>query len=155
MHSLGPWYAKSTASIGIDAAIPLAADGPPERAPSILSRRPPWFAKGVLFLVDARDGKVRASHVFGPDGDYEGLARVAGDYWVLRSDGRLARVAPSEGGYAIAETFDLGLPNRDLEGLCFDPTTGWLLVAPKEVLKGEKPKGKRDDPEREKAKVPA
>ncbi len=53
MHSLGPWYAKSTASIGIDAAIPLAAKGPPERAPSILSRRPPWFAKGVLFLVIA------------------------------------------------------------------------------------------------------
>jgi hypothetical protein len=109
--------------------------------------------KGVLFLVDVRDGQVRAAHLFGPDGDYEGLARAGDEFWVLRSDGRLARLAPSDGGYVIAETFDLGLPNRDLEGLCFDPTTGLLLVAPKDVLETEKPKGKRGDAERERAKA--
>src|SRR5690606_23142027 len=91
--------------------------------------------KGIVFLIDVRDGSVRASLPFGPDGDYEGLARVGQDYFVLRSDGLLARVTPRSSGLAIAESFALQTPNHDLEGLCHDAANHVLLLAPKDVVK--------------------
>ena len=91
--------------------------------------------KGIVFLIDVRDGSVRASLPFGPDGDYEGLARVGQDYFVLRSDGLLARVTPRSSGLAIAESFALQTPNHDREGLCHDAANHVLLLAPKDVVK--------------------
>jgi hypothetical protein len=91
--------------------------------------------KGLLFFVDVHDGRLRAARSFGPDGDYEGLARVGGEFFVLRSDGQLARVADRDGALAIVETFEVRTAHHDLEGLCFDPGRGVLLLAPKDVLK--------------------
>lgn len=91
--------------------------------------------KGIVFSIDIRDGKVRAVQPFGPDGDYEGLTRVGDDYWVLRSDGLLCRIASRGPRLEIVETFPLATPNQDLEGLCHDPARGALLVAPKDIVK--------------------
>lgn len=93
--------------------------------------------KGVLFRIDLRDGRLIAAHPFGPDGDYEGLARVGTDYYALRSDGVLARIAPRGSGYHIVETFRVSTDNDDFEGLCHDPERGLLLLAPKDVANAE------------------
>jgi uncharacterized protein YjiK len=106
--------------------------------------------KGVLFYVDVRDGRVRGSLVFGPDGDYEGLARVGSEFFVLRSDGMLARLARTQRGFRIAESFSVATASQDLEGLCHDASRGMLLLAPKDVVKAEPvpDTGKRGDKRR-------
>jgi hypothetical protein len=93
--------------------------------------------RGVLFLVDLRSGGVTQRR-FGPDGDHEGLARVGADFWVLRSDGRLLRLARDGERLAVAAEFTLDVGHRDLEGLGFDPRRGILLVAPKDRPRGAK-----------------
>jgi hypothetical protein len=93
--------------------------------------------KGTLFVIDVRDGQLRGSHRFGPKGDYEGLARASDGYYVLRSDRTLLRLVPRGTSFAIAETIALDIPRHDLEGLCFDPARGILLVAPKDVARPE------------------
>jgi len=104
--------------------------------------------KGVLFFVDVHDGRLREVRPFGPEGDYEGLARVGDDYWVLRSDGWLARLEARGPRLSIAESFELDTPNHDLEGLCHDPARGVLLIAPKDVIATAKKRTKRTKEER-------
>lgn len=89
--------------------------------------------KGVLYLLDARDGRLRAAHPFGPKGDYEGLARIGAVFYVLRSDGMLLRLTARGSGFTIADAIALPTPQRNLEGLCFDPVRNVLLIAPKDV----------------------
>ncbi len=95
--------------------------------------------KGILFLVDTRDGRLLATQTFGPKGDYEGLAKTGDSYWVLRSDGMLLHVRPRASGLGVAEVVDLDTPQRDLEGLCFDPLRNLLLIVPKDVALPEPP----------------
>lgn len=91
--------------------------------------------KGELFLLDPKDGAVRARAVFGPDGDYEGLARQGDAFWVLRSDGRILRVVRSDGGLAIGRVLAVQAPQTEFEGLALDAATGSLIVAPKSIAK--------------------
>jgi uncharacterized protein YjiK len=91
---------------------------------------------------------VRQALPFGPDGDYEGLARVGDDYFVLRSDGLLCRVTSAGQRLRVAETFALAMPNHDLEGLCHDPRRRALLIAPKDVVKPDEKEPKRSKGER-------
>lgn len=87
---------------------------------------------GAIFLVDLRGiSEVRAL-VFGPRGDHEGLARVGDDWWVLRSDGWLARLALRDGQLAVAASQWLPGGHREWEALCHDAQGRRLLVMPKE-----------------------
>src|SRR5262245_58202966 len=47
---------------------------------------------GALFFVDLRGELPLRMAPFAERGDYEGLARVGDDFWVLRSDGFLMRL---------------------------------------------------------------
>ncbi|MEO6593597.1 MAG: hypothetical protein ABIP94_02465 [Planctomycetota bacterium] len=98
---------------------------------------------GALFFVDL-DGQ-RAAHavVFGPPGDYEGLAKVGDDYWVLRSDGVLMHLQWFDGGLLVVGKHRLETPHKDWEGLCYDAARKMLLVLPKD--RGGDTKEDRDE----------
>jgi uncharacterized protein YjiK len=91
--------------------------------------------KGELFWFDLANGTVRERARFGPDGDYEGLALVGADFWVLRSDGRLLQLRRSDGELEIARKVTVEAPQKEFEGLAWDAARGVLVVAPKAVSK--------------------
>ena len=87
---------------------------------------------GALFFVDLLGERPPRVAPFGPAGDYEGLARVGDDYWVLRSDGLLLQVVLRDSAFHIAATHRLMVEHQEFEGLCFDADRGVLLVLPKD-----------------------
>lgn len=109
--------------------------------------------KGTLYSVDVRTGEVTGKRGFGKKGDYEGLARVGADYYALRSDGWLGRIAAGgtepasepDAELDVVEKFELDLPARDLEGLCFDAARQRLLIAPKRLGKADDRDAPDDD----------
>lgn len=91
--------------------------------------------KGTLYTIDVRDGTLRDKRDFGKKGDYEGLAKVGDEYWALRSNGWLGRIALRDGELDVVEKVELQVPGSDLEGLCFDAKHRRLLIAPKLAAK--------------------
>jgi uncharacterized protein YjiK len=83
----------------------------------------------------------------------EGLTRVGGTFYALRSDGLLYHLGGVEEEFAILDTVHLQLANSDIEGLGYDEKQHRILVSPKDVLKGD-PKSRDErllyavDPER-------
>jgi uncharacterized protein YjiK len=69
---------------------------------------------------------------FGGPGDYEAIACDGGRLWVLRSDGKLMRLAEHRSRYRVEAERKLELSGTEFESLCWDPVRGVLLVAPKE-----------------------
>ncbi len=68
---------------------------------------------------------------FGGSGDYEAIACDGDRLWVLRSDGKLMRLAERRSRYRVDAERKLELPGTEFESLCWDPLRGVLLVAPK------------------------
>lgn len=93
---------------------------------------------GAIFLVDLRPGGQVRAMPFAGRGDYEGLARVGDEWWVLRSDGWLARVAPRDGQLTVVASQWLPGGHREWEALCHDPQRQRLLVMPKDGGGGDK-----------------
>lgn len=93
---------------------------------------------GALFFVSLSGGAPPRKVVFGPRGDYEGLARVGAAWWVLRSDGTLLELVADGDRLRIARTVVLPRGYSDWEGLCFDPTAPRLLVMPKDRADGDR-----------------
>lgn len=85
--------------------------------------------RGAVFEVDLASGVVNARR-FGARGDYEGIAKVVGGFWVLRSDGWLLRVTQGPSGLHVARECRLERSFDDWEGLCVLDERR-LLVAPK------------------------
>ncbi|MBK8095908.1 MAG: hypothetical protein IPK26_02300 [Planctomycetes bacterium] len=88
---------------------------------------------GVLFTVDITDGRLRRQQPFGRAGDYEGLCRVGEQWFVLRSDGVLSCLQPDADRLQVAGSWQLPWPHDEWEGLCHDPASRRLLLAPKSV----------------------
>jgi SdiA-regulated protein len=99
---------------------------------------------GALFFVDLLARRPPRLVSFGEPGDYEGLARVGDDFWVLRSDGFLLRLRAREGRLEVASSHRLPTEHQDWEGLCFDAERRALLALPKDRI-GE---GKEERDER-------
>lgn len=93
---------------------------------------------GALFLVDLSGKSPPRVSVFGEPGDYEGLARVGPEYWVLRSDGLLLRLSSRDGRLEVASSHRMPTEHDDWEGLCFDGDRGVLLVLPKDRVGKDK-----------------
>lgn len=87
---------------------------------------------GALFFVDLRGRHPPRREVFGPPGDYEGIAFAGGDYWVLRADGVVLRVGRRDGAFAITGTSHLSADYEEWEGLALDAAGGVLLAMPKD-----------------------
>lgn len=90
----------------------------------------------MLYLVDVSNGHIRERHQFGPPGDMEGLTRVGNDLYALRSDGLVYQLRLKGNHYGIVSSFNLRLPQSNIEGLGYDERNGLTLVAPKDIEKG-------------------
>ena len=97
--------------------------------------------RGAIYFISLRDGrKIREVPFSGP-GDMEGLTRVGGDYFALRSDGLVFRLrerhtAPDR--MDVLDTFRIDVPNENIEGLGYDERNNRVLVSPKDLMKGSK-----------------
>ena len=95
---------------------------------------------GALFFVDLEGKRAPRSRVFGPAGDYEGLALVGDRFWVLRADGVLLQLRDHHERYEVQSTVQLPGGFGEWESLCYDADRRLLLAAPKgesAVAKGE------------------
>ncbi len=93
----------------------------------------------TLYMISLKDGRVVAEYPFGGPADMEGLTRVNGDYFALRSDGLVHHLQfrLQESVFLhVVDTFRLDVPNRNIEGLGFDDRSGLVLVSPKDITKG-------------------
>lgn len=98
---------------------------------------------GHLYLFDLEQEKVLQKWDWGEEGDYEGIALLGDDAYVLKSNGRLfeirnfASLNSNNAGEAElpanVRRFKTGLDDScDAEGLCHLPDTNSLLIACKE-----------------------
>lgn len=90
--------------------------------------------EGSVFIYDLVERRITAQISFGKPGDYEGITRVNDSLFVLRSDGVLFEIADFASGAPKLSHFELNMPTRDNEGLCYDPFESRLLVSPKSRL---------------------
>lgn len=98
---------------------------------------------GIIFIYNLETSSVEKQIEFGRGGDYEGIAVVGKDAYVLRSDGIIMEVA----GFMDEEpqvyqhvTSVNQLPGINIEGLCADPSNDRLLLATKERKSSSKQK---------------
>jgi uncharacterized protein YjiK len=94
--------------------------------------------EAVLYVVDLRDGKIKERYPFGPPGDMEGLTRVGDAFFALRSDGLIYALKRKGDRYEATDSFQLKLEHHNIEGLAYDERMGRVLVAPKDITKGDK-----------------
>ncbi|MEZ0487762.1 SdiA-regulated domain-containing protein [Fibrella aquatica] len=93
---------------------------------------------GVVFIYDLRQKTVVDEHVFGKNGDYEGVEYVGKKLYVMRSDGELYQSEPTDGVKTIGASpetrhIKIDLPGKnDMEGLGYDPQLDALLLATKQ-----------------------
>jgi hypothetical protein len=87
--------------------------------------------KGIIYIFDLDKGNITAQTRFGEDGDYEDIAIIEKDAWILRSDGTLYQVMDYPGKEEVDgieyPTF-LNSAN-DTEGLAFDASGNNLVIA--------------------------
>ena len=93
---------------------------------------------GVVFIYNLDKEAVTDEHVFGKNGDYEGVEYVGNKLYIMRSDGELYEMTPTDGVKVLGsgpETkhIKIDLPGKvDMEGLGYDPKQEALLLATKD-----------------------
>ena len=90
---------------------------------------------GILFIYNLKTSAIEHQIKFGRGGDYEGVAVVEKDAYVLRSDGIIIEIPDflENGSSAKSHKTNLDqLPGINIEGLCADPANNRLLLAEKE-----------------------
>ncbi|MEM9928813.1 MAG: SdiA-regulated domain-containing protein [Bacteroidota bacterium] len=89
---------------------------------------------GKLFVVNTVTGKIKESFKFGKDRDYEGVARVGNDIYVLEADGDVHHTVyqPGQEEYEATKMETAFSYRNDTEGICYDSLTNQLLIVPKE-----------------------
>jgi uncharacterized protein YjiK len=102
--------------------------------------------KATIFLFSETEKKVVSRHVFGGNGDFEGLSIIGDTAYALMSNGSLFVIPDyrqEKPAASIVRTFLT--QEEDTEGLTLDPETGNLLVACKEppLLASKRAKDKR------------
>jgi len=87
----------------------------------------------TIYIFNTKKGKVTSKIDFGKNGDYEDIAIVGNNAYVLRSDGTLFKVENFEESKKIKVVkIKTPLSNKnDTEGLVFDKNTNSLLIASK------------------------
>jgi uncharacterized protein YjiK len=87
--------------------------------------------KGILYTYDIKKGMVISKDSFYVDNDYEGVAVVKKDVFVLRSDGVILEIqgGVKKGTSVKIHTTQIGAKNN--EGLCYDKKNNRLLISSK------------------------
>ncbi len=89
--------------------------------------------KGKLYLINLHTGKIEDDSRFGKDGDYEALARVSEQVFVLRNDGTLYEIKNWRAKKLKTTKHKTKLSAKyDTEGLAYDAAHARLLIACKE-----------------------
>jgi uncharacterized protein YjiK len=89
---------------------------------------------GAVFIYNIASEKIEKQVKFSPPADYEGLAYVNGNFFVMRSDGHMYEVDQSG---KVLNQYALPLTTVDnIESLCFDAPNNRLLIAQKDGPKG-------------------
>ncbi|OQA00776.1 MAG: hypothetical protein BWY70_00606 [Bacteroidetes bacterium ADurb.Bin408] len=91
---------------------------------------------GTVFFVNLKEKRITRSLVFSGKGDFEDIARVGNDLYVLRSDAVLFKIAAFD---TPAYKVDSVLPAKNTEGLCYDKANSRLLLG----CKSKSGKGKK------------
>lgn len=87
--------------------------------------------KGILFRLDIFKNRPLEQDSFYLEGDYEGIAMVKNDIYVLRSDGALLKVTGFSKGKIITTVYSTNITAKNNEGLCYDQKNKRLLIASK------------------------
>jgi len=87
----------------------------------------------IVFIYELNSGQIIRKMDYGYKGDYEGIARVDSTLYILRSDGEITGIQNFNTDKFIRSTFHSGIPWKDDEGICYDPTTNYLLITSKEI----------------------
>ena len=95
---------------------------------------------GMVYIYDLAKEAVVDNHVFGPNGDFEGVEYVDKTLYALRSDGELYAFEHEDGngikilgGQPQTRHIKIDLPGKnDMEGLGYDPQLDALLLATKD-----------------------
>ena len=86
--------------------------------------------KGKIYIYNTKKEKVVKKIKFAGDGDFEGVERVEGDLWALRSDGKLYRIKDYKEKDPKIKKYETGFSAKNnTEGLGYDPATEKLLIA--------------------------
>lgn len=92
----------------------------------------------TIFFLSAKDGSIIKKTDFGDKGDYEGIAVVDREIYILRSDGDIFKVKHPLREKSKGDKNENDLSQQDdAEGLCFDAKSNSLLIAAKEEGKYE------------------
>ena len=85
---------------------------------------------GTIFIYNIASSSVEKEIPFGGVGDYEGLAVVGENVWVLRADGKLFEVSNINAAKPAVKEYTTHLTiKQDSEGLCYDKKNNRLLIA--------------------------
>jgi hypothetical protein len=99
---------------------------------------------GIVYFYDITKNEIKRKIIFGPDGDYEGVAMVDETLYVMRSDEILYEIQDFRNDNFRVKKHETGIPGKDIEGLCYDKKNNMLLIVPKEISeKNSENKGKR------------
>ncbi|NCD34501.1 MAG: hypothetical protein EOL87_13940 [Spartobacteria bacterium] len=86
---------------------------------------------GTLFTFNPETKRITKTQPFDKKGDYEGIAKVGSTIYVLRSDGDLFEITDYSSEKPHTTRYKTGIPAKNNEGLCHDPTKDRLLIAAK------------------------
>jgi DNA-binding beta-propeller fold protein YncE len=83
--------------------------------------------KGLVYFLDINTGKIDSTLKFAKKGDFEGIASFDNIYYILKSNGTIYKLDPSEKKVKKCDFNVSG--NFDFEGLCINASNDELLVA--------------------------
>lgn len=87
--------------------------------------------KGLLFKYSLKKGQITSQDSFYVNGDYEGIAMVKNDIYVLRSDGIILEIKNGVKGNRQVKTYATNIASNNNEGLCYDKKNDRLLISSK------------------------
>lgn len=89
--------------------------------------------EAIIFIYNTKTSRIEKQIAFGEDGDYEGVAVVNNDAYVLRSDGTLFEVQNYRQDSISVNEYSTGLPAKyNFEGVAYDKRKNRLLLAIKD-----------------------
>jgi hypothetical protein len=86
---------------------------------------------GMVFIFDIMKNEISDHFIFHYPGDYEGISRVAGSFYVLRSDGTLFKIRNDKTSVFSQQIVSPVGPPANYEGLCYDHRNHRLLIVSK------------------------
>lgn len=92
---------------------------------------------GLLFMFSTKTKDLAGKDSFYVKGDFEGIASVGNDLYVLRSDGAIIEVKKPFTKETTTQTYLTGIPAMDNEGLCYDEENNQLLILSKSMSTAE------------------